>query len=145
MHLRPISPNVDKADSTFASANCQLLLHMYDDFYPKNGFSPPWIGYFVLLQDQVVGSCGFVGQPSNGKVEIAYWTFQEFEGQGIASFACRELVALAWQTDPLLTIVAKTAPAHNPSTKILENNHFVFTQVVQDDEIGDAWLWMKSP
>jgi RimJ/RimL family protein N-acetyltransferase len=42
---------------------------------------------------------------------------------------------------PWLTITAKTAPEHNASTKILENNNFTFTEIVQDDEIGDAWLW----
>lgn len=60
---------------------------------------------------------------------------------GIASFACKELIALAYQTDPNITIIAKTAPEKNASTKILENNNFVFTEIVQDDEIGEAWLW----
>lgn len=27
------------------------------------------------------------------------------------------------------------------STKNLENNNFQFTEIVQDHEIGDAWLW----
>ena len=45
------------------------------------------------------------------------------------------------QYDPTLLITAKTAPEHNASTKILEKNGFVFTAIVQDDEIGDAWLW----
>lgn len=59
----------------------------------------------------------------------------------MASFACKELVTIANRTDPSLTIIAKTAPEHNASTKILENNNFVFTEIVQDEEIGDAWLW----
>lgn len=37
----------------------------------------------------MVGSCSFAGQPKDGKVEIAYWTFKEFEEQSIASFACK--------------------------------------------------------
>lgn len=68
---------------------------MYDDFYAKIGFNIPWVGYFVVRENQIVGSCGFVGQPKDGKVEIAYWTFKEFEGQGIASLACKELVKIA--------------------------------------------------
>ena len=94
-----------------------------------------------MRQDEIVGTCSFVGSPRDGKVEIAYWTFIEFEGQGIASFACKELVKIAKQTDHTLTIIAKTAPEHNASTKILENNHFRFTEIVQDEEIDDAWLW----
>jgi RimJ/RimL family protein N-acetyltransferase len=78
-------------------------------------------------------------------VEIAYWTFNEFEGQGIASFACRELVKISQNADPNVIITAKTAPEHNASTKIVEKNGFVFTEVVQDEEIGDAWLWTLKP
>ncbi len=141
MKLRAITQQEDKTNEQYASADCQQLLSMYDEFYPKIGFIFPWVGYFVISQDQIVSSCGFVGQPKNGKVEIAYWTFKNFEGQGLASFACKELVDLAYQTDPGLTITAKTAPNHNASTKILENNNFVFSEIVQDEEIGDAWLW----
>lgn len=141
MNLKPISLNEDKTNEVYASTDCQQLLQMYDDFYPKIGFNIPWIGYFVVNQDKIVGSCSFVGQPQDGKVEVAYWTFKEFEGQGIASFACKELVSIAYRTNQNIIITAKTAPEHNASTKILENNNFVFTEIVQDDEIGDAWLW----
>lgn len=46
------------------------------------------------------------------------------------------------KTDPQLLITAKTAPVHNASTKILQKNGFEFSGKVQDDEIGDAWLWV---
>ena len=141
MKLVPITEQEDKTNRLYASTDCQTLLAMYDDFYPKIGYNMPWVGYFVIRQDKIVGSCGFVGQPTDGKVELAYWTFKEFEGQGVASFACKELVTIAKQANPGLTITAKTAPEKNASTKILENNNFVFTEIVQDDEIGNAWLW----
>ena len=141
MKLIPITQQEDKTNELYASGDCQTLLAMYDDFYPKVGYNFPWVGYFIVRQDKIVGSCSFVGQPIDEKIELSYWTFKEFEGQGIASFACKELVIIAKQTDPSVIITAKTAPEHNASTKILENNNFVFTEVVQDDEIGDAWLW----
>lgn len=141
MKIRAITLNEDKANKEYASIDCQQLLQMYDDFYPKIGFNLPWIAYFVVRDNQIVGSCSFIGKPQDGKVEIAYWTFKEFEGQGIASFACKELVTISYQTDPLVIITAKTAPEHNASTRILENNNFVFTEIVQDEDIGDAWLW----
>lgn len=141
MKLKPISLNEEKTNKTYASGECQQLLQMYDDFYTKIGYNIPWVGYFVIRQGNIVGSCSFVGQPQDGKVEIAYWTFKEFEGQGVASFACNELVKIAYETDSSLTIVAKTAPEHNASTKILENTNFTFTKIVQDEEIGEAWLW----
>ena len=145
MELRILQQNENKTDNLFESADCQTLLQMYEDYYPKIGFNLPWVAYLVVRQNQVVGSCGFTGQPHDDKVEIAYWTFKEFEGQGIASFACRELIKISQNTDPKVTVTAKTAPEHNASTRILENNKFIFTEIVQDDEIGDAWLWMLNP
>ncbi len=141
MKLRAIGLKEDKSEAVFASENCQQLLSIYEDYYPKTGYVLPWVGYFIIREDKIVGSCGFVGQPKDGKVELAYWTFPEFEKQGIASFACKELVSIAIRTDRSLKITAKTAPEHNASTKILEKNNFVFSEIVQDEEIGDAWLW----
>ena len=141
MELRIIELNVDKSRDLYSSDNCQMLLKTYDDYYPVIGYHLSWVGYFVIKEDKIVGSCGFTGQPKDGQVEIAYWTFKDFEGQGIASFACKELVTIAHQIDPSLTITAKTAPENNASTKILQNNGFTFTEIVQDHEIGDAWLW----
>lgn len=142
MKLKPLSPNEDKTNEVFASEDCQQLLKMYDEFYPKFGFHMPWVGYVIERNNEIVGTCGFVGKPVKAKVEIAYWTFKAFECQGIGSFACKELVAIAHQANPNLTITAKTAPENNASTKILEKNHFVFSEIVQDEEIGDAWLWI---
>ena len=141
MKLRILNLVENKADKLFESNDCQTLLKMYDDFYPKIGFNLPWVAYLILQQNQVVGLGSFKGQPKEGKVEIAYWTFNDFEGQGIASFACKELIAISQNADPKVIVTATTAPEHNASTKILENNKFVYTEIVQDEEIGDAWLW----
>lgn len=141
MKLKIIELNIDKSNDIYSSDNCQMLLKSYDNYYQKIDFTLPWVGYFVVRQNEIVGSCGFTGQPKEGIVEIAYWTFKEFEGQGIASFSCKELVSISRQTDPTITITAKTAPEHNASTKILQNNGFEFIEIVQDHEIGDAWLW----
>ena len=141
MELRVIELNIDKSEAIYNSANCQMLLKTYDEYYQIIGYNLPWVGYFVIKEDKIVGSCGFTGQPKEGKVEIAYWTFEEYEGQGIASFSCKELVRISQHTDPMIIVTAKTAPAYNASTKILQNNGFKFTGIVQDHEIGDAWLW----
>ncbi len=142
MELKPIELNIDKSQEIYSSADCQTVLNLYDEFYPKIGYNPPWVGYFVIRENQIVGMCGFTGQPTAGKVEIAYWTFKEFEGHGIASFSCKALVEISQKTDSAVTITAKTAPENNASTKILENNGFHFSEIVQDHEIGDAWLWI---
>ena len=141
MELKTIELHIDKSKEIYGSNNCQLLLKTYDEYYLKIGYNLPWVGYFVIRENQIVGSCGFTGQPKEGKVEIAYWTFKEYEGQGIASFCCKELVLISQQSGPAIIVTAKTAPEHNASTKILQNNGFAFTEIVQDHEIGDAWLW----
>jgi len=141
MKLRILHLNEDKSDKLFASSDTQTLLEIYEDYYPKIGFNLPWVSYLIIQQNKVVGSCGFTGQPIDGKVEIAYWTFKEFEGQGIASFACKELISISQNTDSKITITAKTAPENNASTQILKNNNFIFTEIVQDEEIGTSWLW----
>ncbi|MEO6348587.1 MAG: GNAT family N-acetyltransferase [Aquaticitalea sp.] len=142
MEIKCIELNIDKSKDIYSSDNCQLLLKSYDEYYQKIGFNLPWVGYFLIRDNKIVGSCGFTGQPEDGNVEIAYWTFKEFEEQGIASFACRELVLIARKENSKITVTAKTAPEKNASTKILQKNNFVYSKVVQDEEIGDAWLWI---
>ena len=141
MELKIIEINVDKSKEIYSSTNCQLLINSMNEFYQKIGFNKPWVGYFAHNNNQVVGTGSFTGQPKDGKIEIAYWTFKEFEGQGIASFVCKQLITIAKTTDPEIIITAKTAPEHNASTKILQNNGFTFTEITLDDEIGNAWFW----
>lgn len=145
MELRILQQNEDKTNQLFESADCQSLLSMYEEYYPLTGFTIPWVAYFIIRQNQVLGSCGFTGKPRDGRVEIAYWTFKEFEGQGIASFACKELIKITQNTDPTLNITAKTEMKFNASVKILKNHHFTFNKIVQDEEIGDACLWVLKP
>jgi [ribosomal protein S5]-alanine N-acetyltransferase len=142
MQLKVINPNEDKANEMYASSVCQGVIDSMNEFYPKIGFHLPWVGYFVLDNYQVVGTGGFTGPPKDGRVEIAYWTFKGFEGKGVASFVCRELVAISRKTGQTILVTAKTSPEHNSSTHILQKNGFEFSEVVQDHEIGNAWLWV---
>lgn len=141
MELKAIELNIDKSEEIYAAVECQQLIDAMMDFYPKIGFHKPWIGYFAVRDYEVVGAGGFTGKPEVGKVEIAYGTFKRFEGQGIASFICKQLITIAKTSEWNVIITAKTAPEKNASTKILENNGFSFSGIVQDEEIGDAWLW----
>ncbi|MBK8632335.1 MAG: GNAT family N-acetyltransferase [Saprospiraceae bacterium] len=143
--LKILDPKEVHTHPSFFTEDCQKMIDIYKDFYPQIGFVPPWVGYFILNDDTVVGFCGFVGAPQNGQVELSYYTFEKYEGQGIATTACKLMVDMAVQTDDKLTITAKTAPFENASTKILTKNGFVYKEVVQDHEIGDAWLWVYGP
>lgn len=142
MELVTLNISEDHTADIFSSAECQQLFDIYKDYYAEKGFNQPWVAYWIMRDNSIVGTCSFTEQPNNGTVEIAYWTFEAFERQGVASFACKALVDIAQKADPSVTICAKTAPEHNASTQILQRNGFVQTEVVQDDDIGDAWLWM---
>lgn len=139
--LQPIQLDEDKTKGEFSSEDCQTALKMWEEYYPKIGFHPPWLGYFTWMDNRIVGTCGFTGPPINNRVEVSYWTFKEFEGRGLATIACKQLIAITRKADPELLITAKTAPENNASTTILERCGFVFTGIVQDHEIGDAWEW----
>jgi len=142
--LKPILIDEDKTKELYANPYCQSLFEAYPAYYYKVGYDPPWIGYFVLRDEKVIGVGGFVSKPVDGRVEIAYGTHPEFENQGIASFTCRQLISIARATDPSAIITAKTAPEMNASAKILQKAGFQYTGVVQDEGIGDAWEWVLT-
>ena len=69
MELRIIELNVDKSKEIHHSQNCQMLLKTYDEYYKTIGYNLPWVGYFVVKEDRIVGFCSFTGQPKDGKVK----------------------------------------------------------------------------
>lgn len=144
MTLVPILVDEDKTKEIYANPDCQEIFKSYPDYYFKTGYHPPWIGYFVIREGKVVGVGGFTGKPKDDKVEIAYGTFKDYEGQGIASFCCKELIAIAKANGSKILITAKTSPEENASTKILKRNGFKFSGTVQDEGIGDAWEWILA-
>jgi RimJ/RimL family protein N-acetyltransferase len=141
IHLEIIEKQESYQAEKYASTVCQQVISATIDMYSHIGFHKPWVGYLVVDSDVIVGAAGFNGVPENNEVEISYFTFQEYEGKGYATFACRELIKIAKSQNPDLVIFAKTAPEENASSRILSKNGFVYQKVVQDHEIGDAWLW----
>ena len=70
-----------------------------------------WDGYFVVDKDsrEVVGSCAFKTPPTeDGTVEIAYFTYPEFEGQGYATGMARKLIELASGSAAIRRVIAHT-------------------------------------
>jgi RimJ/RimL family protein N-acetyltransferase len=112
------------------------------EFYKKVGFTPPWIGYYASIGGTLVGAAAYKGKPVNGKVEIAYGTFPQFQQQGIGTAICRKLVQISLETDPSVIITARTLPENNYSAKILRKNNFALLGPVWDDEDGEVWEWV---
>ena len=109
--------------------------------YAVTGYVEPWIGYLIEEEGKTVGTCAFKSPPVDGKVEIAYFTFPEFERRGIGRLAAAKLVELALRTDPSLQVVAQTLPHENASTSILRSLGFRLQGAVDHPEDGTVWEW----
>jgi ribosomal-protein-alanine N-acetyltransferase len=107
------------------------------------GARPPWTGFFARAGESLAGVCSFAAPPSDGTVEIAYYTFPPNEGRGLASSMAGFLVSVAFAEPGIVAVTALAAPEHNASTRILEKHGFVRDGVMTDHEIGEAWRWKK--
>jgi len=142
MVLLPI--DIDETNNTrfLGHPECVSVLSVYPDYYKKVGFNKPWIGYFASIDgEEIVGAAGYKGRPKDGKVEIAYGTFKKYEGQGIGTEICRELVQLARETDPGVRITARTLEDGSASIAILKKNGFQRVGIVHDEDDGDVVEW----
>jgi RimJ/RimL family protein N-acetyltransferase len=111
------------------------------DMYKTTGFKPPWIGYLALSAGQVVGTCAFKAAPSDGAVEIAYFTYPGQEGQGVATAMARQLIDIAYAKDPSLKIIAHTPPERGASNAVLQKIGFLLLGDWEDPERGTVWEW----
>jgi ribosomal-protein-alanine N-acetyltransferase len=111
------------------------------DMYRTSGFEPPWTGYLAVSDGRIVGTCAFKCAPVDESVEIAYFTFPEFEGRGIATAMATELIAIARATRPGLLITSQTRAERNASNAILGKLGFTFAGPVLHPEDGEIWEW----
>ena len=106
-----------------------------------------WDGYFVVDKDsrEVVGSCAFKTPPTeDGTVEIAYFTYPEFEGQGYATGMARKLIELASGSAAIRRVIAHTLPEKSASTRVLEKVGMSRLGEVMDPEDGRVWRWQMQ-
>ena len=108
----------------------------------------PWGGYLTVDADSalVVGTCGFKSGPAtDGSVEIAYFTFPEFEGKGFATAMAEKLILLALASPSVRHVIAHTLPEPNASTHILEKVGMRWLGETVDPEDGRVWRWQYQP
>jgi len=144
LELIPINQTIEENQEFINTEDVREGLYMTIEYYRTIGFNPPWIGYYAKINDILVGSAGYKGQPVNNKIEIAYGTFPNFRKQGIGTEICKQLVVLALKNDPSIIITARTLPENNYSTKILEKNNFKLLGTVWDKDDGNVWEWAYS-
>src|SRR5215216_2297790 len=101
-------PSMPQVAAEIVGATTQL--------YRAVGYEPPWIGYLAIEDGTCVGTCAFKSPPQNNRVEIAYFTFPEHESRGVATRMAAELIRLALDKMPAVTVAAQTLPEQNAST-----------------------------
>lgn len=114
----------------------------YAGIYRRVGFVRPWVGYLALDGTSIVGTCSFKSVPIDGRVDIAFFTFADFEGRGYATRMVAALGAIANDADPIINLVAHTLPKENASTTILEKNGFVYQGMINHPDDGLVWEWV---
>ena len=109
----------------------------------------PAFGGFLTVDEasgQVVGTCGYKhGPEKDGRVEIAYYTFKEFEGKGYATAMAAALLGRALAADGVREVIAHTLPSPGASTRVLEKIGLHRAGEVTDPEDGKVWLWEYRP
>jgi GrpB-like predicted nucleotidyltransferase (UPF0157 family)/GNAT superfamily N-acetyltransferase len=114
----------------------------------RTGAAIPWSGYLAVDRSKkiIIGTCAFTAPPdSEGVVEIAYFTFPQFEGQGYASAMAAGLLERAERAVEVRRVRAHTLPENNASTHILEKLGFERVGEVIDPEDGPVWRWDREP
>lgn len=130
------SPEVQRSE--FLKNLCASTIGMY----PHGAPILPWVGYLAKKQDTVVGTCAYKSPPLLGEIEIAYFTFPEYEGQQIATRMVQHLIDIAVKNGVVI-IKAQTLPEANASNRILEKLGFSFTGSVNHPEDGHVWEWRR--
>ena len=117
----------------------------YATLYRRTEAASPWTGYFAFdaRSGDLVGSCGFKDVCRDGAVEIAYFTFPEYEGRGVGSAMAAGLVDIAKAEADVERIVAHTLPRESASCRILRRLDFVLLGPVEDLEDGTVWRWQR--
>lgn len=113
-------------------------------FMTSVGGDPKWFGYLAVdnKSKQIVGTCAFKGAPTIEKtVEIAYFTFPEFEGKGYATAMASMLIQTARSNPEVAGVIAHTLPETNASTSILQKVGMKYVGEVIDPEDGRVWRW----
>jgi [ribosomal protein S5]-alanine N-acetyltransferase len=108
--------------------------------------APPWAGYLATDGGEVIGTCAFKGAPdAEGMVEIAYFTFPPYEGQGYATAMARALLEVAMAAPEVRLVRAHTLPEPNASTRVLERVGLRHLGAVEEPEDGTVWRWELAP
>ncbi len=106
------------------------------------GVKPVWaLPYLMLAGNRVVGCCGFKNAPVEKSVEIGYNVAPGARGQGLATLAVQLLCKVAFNSNSVETVIALIAPQNLGSVKVVQNNKFIFTEKITDEDAQELECW----
>ena len=102
------------------------------------GGSEFWCATFLIVRDdgEIVGGCGFKGEPADGRVEIAYGIAPAHRRQGAAAVAVQALLDLAF-ANGVRKVFAEILPENTASIAVVRKLGFRFdgTRVDEDGDV----------
>jgi RimJ/RimL family protein N-acetyltransferase len=120
---------------------CAEVIAATRSMYNQSGYNEPWTGYLAIDGNHCIGTCAFKRAPQNDRVQIAYFTFPEFEKRGFDLKMLEELVAIARKESPNIVLLAETLPKENASTRILRKLGFEHVAHREHKDEGSVWEW----
>lgn len=101
--------------------------------------SMQWWSYLPVLRKTktLLGSCGFKGEPRNGRVEIG----EVYRGFGLATEMAKALIKKAFESEEVQYVQAHTLAAVNESGSVLKKCGMQMVEEVDDPEDGKLWRW----
>ena len=97
-----------------------------------------WFGRYILAKGDganlpvLCGSCGFLGPPQDGEVNIGYSVLPQFQRRGFATEAVGGLVGWAMEQPAVTRIVAETEWANPASVRVLSKLEFTAAGLCAD-------------
>ncbi len=104
--------------------------------------NPDWLGFWVIFEDQVIGSGGYKKAPEAGMVEIGYGIHEPFWGRGAATGLCEILTKHAFRLG-VDCVRAHTLADGFASQKVLSRNGFAMQGEVIEPEDGLVLRWER--
>jgi ribosomal-protein-alanine N-acetyltransferase len=150
-NLRLVKQTLEEVHAMIDAMTPAEKAELSSDWLAQLRASPPpdsWtLGFSVvhLVNDAVVGTCGFTGPPTaDGVVEIAYGISPEHHGKGYATEVAQTLTDYAFSSGKVRVVRAHTRPEPNASTRVLTKCGFRRIGEVIDPEDGLVWRWEKD-
>lgn len=130
--------------------------HMDDAIPPKHVLIRAWeqyqnavdvmwaLPYFIEVEGEVVGSCGFKYAPKDDGVEIGYNVAPRAQGMGIATSAVKALNKIAFHSGIINHTKALISKDNMASLNVIKKNGFAYKGIVVDSDGEQLEYWKLS-